>query len=149
MKKLALFHAMATFKHLSKQAGCWLEQTNMLCMLLVYSASHRLFSPKASTLHQSIPDWKGAPHTAEQQGSISSCYKSSWALLITNSTLPWQDDSLDLSAGTTSSAWKPGEPFEPTQLVHAFPRTACTFLSLRQVFHFNCTEAEGKGKHKL
>lgn len=41
-KKLVLFYPMATFKHLSKQARCWLEQTkNALYVFFIHSASHR------------------------------------------------------------------------------------------------------------
>lgn len=51
---------MAAFKHLSKQARCWLEQTNnILYVLLAHSDSYPISHlSQASTLYQSAPDWK-------------------------------------------------------------------------------------------
>lgn len=59
MKKLVLFYTMAAFKHLSKQARCWLAQTNnTLYVLLAHSASHpisHLSQKPPQCIHQLLP----------------------------------------------------------------------------------------------
>lgn len=129
MKNLVLFYTMAAFKHLSKQARCWLDQINsILYVLLAHSDSYQPFCPKSlHTINQlltrrdSSHSWK--IHLLKQLLLLL----NSWAFVITNSTLHWQQNSFNLRAGPRSSAWKPMEPSECTQRAHAFPGTTCTF----------------------